>query len=201
MKIQQVDERRHNLCHIDIFIFFPSMKKQHCFSLPGLSFLQTGLKWRKHSIWELNWEPSPRARETFPWAFSFSAEQPCTELPAATPREKLQVQCISCINSCSSAPQGRDRPSTPLTQGFTACVAGALAAVAVQGGELLVRFAQFADAAARGQARRLPPIGVASTWQPPLGIAVNIKILQDKLKKENQITITLGSSLVRKMLL
>lgn len=100
------------------------MKKQHCFSLPGLSFLQTGLKWRKHSIWELNWESSPTARETFPWAFSFSAQQLCTELPAATPRQKLQVQCISYTNSCSSAPQGRDRPQHPSYPGFHSLCCG-----------------------------------------------------------------------------
>lgn len=102
---------------------------------------------------------------TFPWAFSSPTEQLCTEPPAAIPRQQLQAQCTDYISLCTSAPKGEGQGprAAPLTQGFTACVAGALAAVAVQGGELLVRLAQFADAAARREPRRLSPIGVAST--------------------------------------
>lgn len=101
----------------------------------------------------------------FPWAFS-------------SDRTALHRTACSNSNSCKCSaftpstpapqlwqlPNEKDRaPPAPLTQGFTACVAGALAAVAVQRGELLIRLAQFADAAARREARRLPPIGVAST--------------------------------------
>lgn len=124
---------------------------------------------------------------TFPWAFSYPTEynsaQNCLQ----------QRQDDSCkYNPFTSASQLRQ---LPLTQGFTACVAGALPAVAVQRRELLVRLAEFADAAAGREARRFPPVGVASTRQPSLGIAVNIEIL----KQKKQITIVLVRSLASEM--
>lgn len=65
----------------------------------------------------------------------------------------------------------------PLTEGFTARVAGALPAVPVQGGQLLVRPAELADAAARGQAGGLPAVRVAASRQSPLCVTVHVEIL------------------------
>lgn len=55
-----------------------------------------------------------------------------------------------------------------LTKRLTAGVAGALPAVVLQGGELLVRLAQLPDAVAGGEARRLTSVRATATREPSL---------------------------------
>lgn len=55
-----------------------------------------------------------------------------------------------------------------LTESLAAGVTRTLTAVLVNGGELLVRLAELAHAAARGQARRVAPVRLAAPGEAPL---------------------------------
>lgn len=66
----------------------------------------------------------------------------------------------------------------PPTQRFTACVAGALPAVAVQRGELLVRLAELPHAVVGREAGGLPSVGLAAAGQPPLGVGIRLEVLE-----------------------
>ena len=86
------------------------------------------------------------------------------------------VLCAVCCVLCAVCCVLGAVPCAP-TQGLTAGVAGALSAVLLHGGQLLVRLAQLAHAAAGGQAGGVAPVRLAAPRETPLKILLLVVLL------------------------